>query len=99
MSQQVKTKLELESGKKIDRFKSLVIVQDLFRHHHFELTVPFNELEKKGEIFFQNSHKDVCGKTISVSFESVSGKTAFDFKFKGVITEIILSNLSDFSNV
>jgi type VI secretion system secreted protein VgrG len=99
MSQQVRSKLELENGKKINRFKSLVIIQDLFRHHHFELTVPFSELEKKDEIFFQNSHKDVCGKTISVSFESTTGKTAFDFKFKGVITEIVLSNLSDFSNV
>src|ERR1700719_4490960 len=99
MSQQVRTKLELETGKKIVRFKDLVIFQDLFRHHHFELTVPFNELEKKDEIFFQNSHKDICGKTISISFESTSKKTTFDFQFKGIITEIILSNLSDFSNV
>lgn len=99
MSQQVRTKLELETGKKIVRFKDLVIFQDLFRHHHFELTVPFNELEKKDEIFFQNSHKDICGKTISISFESTSKKTTFDFQFRGIITEIILSNLSDFSNV
>src|SRR5450432_480328 len=99
MSQQVRTKLELETGKKIARFKDLVISQDLFRHHRFELTVPFSELEKKDEIFFQNSHKDLCGKTISISFESTSQKTTVDFQFKGIITEIILSNLSDFSNV
>lgn len=99
MAQQVRTKLELESGKKIAHFKNLVVVQDLFRHHRFEITVPFNELEKKDEIFFQSSHKDVCGKTLSVSFEPVSKKTSFDFQFKGIVTEIILSNLSDFSSV
>src|SRR3982750_3700689 len=99
MAQQVRTKLELETGKKIERFKSLVISQDLFNHHRFELTVPFHELEKKDEIFFRNAHKDICGKTLSISFESLSQKTAFDFRFKGIITEIILSNLSDFSNV
>jgi type VI secretion system secreted protein VgrG len=99
MAQQVKSTLELESGKKIEGFKNLVIFQDLFNHHHFELTVPFKDLEKKDEIFFQNAHKDICGKTLSISFESISQKTSFDFQFKGVITEIILSNLSDFSNV
>ena len=99
MDQPVKTKLELESGKKIAHFKNLVVTQDLFRHHRFEITVPFSELEKKDEIFFQHSHKDVCGKTLSVSFESVDMKTAFDFRFKGIITEIMLSNLSDFSHV
>jgi type VI secretion system secreted protein VgrG len=99
MSQQVRTKLELETGKKIARFKDLVISQDLFRHHQFEITVPFNELEKKDEIFFQDAHKDICGKTLTISFESTSKKDDFDFQFKGIITEIILSNLSDFSNV
>jgi type VI secretion system secreted protein VgrG len=99
MAQQVRTKLELESGKKIARFNNLTVTQDLFRHHRFEITVPFNELEKKDEVFFQHSHKDVCGKTISVSFESIDNKTSFDFRFKGIITEILLSNLSDFSNV
>ncbi|HEY2649464.1 MAG TPA: contractile injection system protein, VgrG/Pvc8 family [Puia sp.] len=99
MAQQVRTKLELESGKKITRFKSFVLNQDIFRHHHFELTVPFNELEKKEETFFRDSHKEVCGKTISVSFESKSDKKPNDFRFKGIITEISLSNLSDFTSV
>ena len=99
MAQQVRTKLELESGKKIARYKKLTIVQDLFCHHRFELTVPFQELENKDEIFFQQSHKDVCGKSLSISFESVTGNKPFGFRFRGIITEIMLSNLSDFSNV
>jgi len=99
MAQQVKTKLELETGKKIARYKNLVMTQDLFCHHRFEITVPFNELEKKDEIFFRQAHKDICGKALSISFDSVSKKTSFDFRFKGIITEIILSNQSDFSNV
>lgn len=98
MPQQVKTRLELENGKTIAHFKSMVVMQDLFRHHRFEITVPFNELEKNNEIFFKDSHKNVCGKTISISFESVPEKKTFDFRFKGIITEIILSNLADYSN-
>jgi uncharacterized protein involved in type VI secretion and phage assembly len=98
MPQQVKTRLELENGKTISHFKSIVVTQDLFRHHRFEITVPFNELEKKDEIFFKDSHKNVCGKTLSLSFESVSEKKTFDFRFKGIVTEIILSNLADYSN-
>src|ERR1700712_3292630 len=99
MAQQVKTKLELENGNKIGHFKNLTMTQDLFRHHRFELTVPFNELEKKDEIFFRDSHKNVCGKTLSISFESFDENVSFDFRFKGIVTEITLSNLSDFSNV
>jgi uncharacterized protein involved in type VI secretion and phage assembly len=99
MAQQVKAKLELENGKTIDRYRNLVITQDLFRHHRFEITVPFNALEKQDEIFFQSSHKDLCGKSLTISFDSVSKDKSFDFQFKGIITEIVLSNQSDFSNV
>ena len=81
MAQLVSTKLELENNKKITRFKSLVITQDLFRHHRFEMTVPFNELESKDDIFFQHSHKDVCGKSLQVSFETVDKKKSFLCEF------------------
>src|SRR5690348_3006362 len=99
MAQQVKAILELENGKKIDRYKELIITQDLFRHHKFTMTVPFDSLESKDEVFFKSSHKDICGKSINISFESVADKKPFNFRFKGIITEMILSNLSDFSNV
>jgi type VI secretion system secreted protein VgrG len=99
MAQPVKATLELDNGKKLNKYQNLVIGQDLFGHHHFEIIVPFLELEKQGESFFNSSHKDVCGKPLTVSFEPAMRKGSFDFQFKGIITEILLSNLADMSNV
>lgn len=99
MAQQVKAILELENGKKIERYHGLVISQDLFRHHQFQVSIPFDGLEEKEEVFFHSSYKNVCGKSLSISFEAEDGKKSFEFRFKGIITEIILSNQSDFSNV
>ncbi len=92
-------KLELEGGTKIARFTSFTLTQDLFNHHYFELTVPFKELEKQDEVFFHDAHKNACGQTLSVSFDDMAGKKSFAFRFKGVVTSIVLSNLADFSNV
>jgi type VI secretion system secreted protein VgrG len=98
MALPVKANIELDSGKKLENCQSLVIRQDLFGHHRFEIQVPFEVLEKQDEIFFNKSHKDVCGKPVTVSFEPVLQKGSFNFQFKGIITEILLSNLSDLSN-
>jgi type VI secretion system secreted protein VgrG len=99
MAQQVKATIELESGKKLTKYQSLVIEQYLFLHHKFEIVVPFEMLEKEDESFFHQSHKDVCGKFITISFEPVLTKGSFDFSFKGIITEIFLSNQGDMANV
>jgi type VI secretion system secreted protein VgrG len=99
MSQQVKANIELENGKKLTHYQTLEIKQDLFKHHSFEIIVPLEMLENEDESFFNKAHKDVCGKAVTVSFEPVLTKSSFDFKFKGIITEILLSNLSDMSNV
>ncbi len=99
MAQQIKANIELENGKKLAHYQSLVIKQDLFGHHTFELILPFEVLEKQDENFFNKSHKDVCGKPLTVSFEPVLKKGTFDFNFKGIITSIALSNQSDLSNV
>ncbi len=99
MAKQIKINIELENGKKITHYKSLEIKQGLFGHHYFEITVPFEMLEKEDESFFNESHKNICGKAVSVSFEPILTKGAYDFRFKGIVTEILLSNLSDFCNV
>lgn len=98
MAQQVKANIELDQSKKLSHYQSLEIRQDLFGHHSFEIKVPLEMLEDKDETFFNKSHKDVCGKAITVSFEPVLKKGSFDFKFKGIITEILLSNFADMSN-
>ncbi|MBD2701068.1 hypothetical protein IC229_10515 [Spirosoma sp. BT702] len=99
MAKQVITHVELEGGKELKQVSGLTIEQDLFGHHQFELAVPFEELEDRNELFFHESHRNVIGKTIQFSFEPLLEKGSFDFKFKGIITELALKNTSDMSNV
>ncbi len=99
MAQQVKASIELDSGKKLTHYRSLIIEQDLFNHHRFEIVVPFEVLESEEETFFNKSHKDVCGKPLTISFEPVLKDGSFDFQFNGIITEISLSSQSDLSSV
>ena len=97
--QQVRATIELETGKALTRYAGLRIEQSLFAHHAFEVEVPFEELEAPDELFFHQAHQDVCGKRITFSFAPVLEQGAFDFAFKGVVTEIALKNTSDLVNV
>ncbi len=99
MAKQIKANIELENGKQLTHYKSLEIKQNLFGHHVFEIVVPFEMLEKEDETFFNKSHKDICGKGVTISFDPVLTKGSYDFQFKGIVTEICLSNLSDLCNV
>src|SRR5205823_10155002 len=63
------------------------------------LSVPFEDLEDANELFFHESHRNVVGKTIQFSFDPLLEKGSFNFKFKGLVTELALKNTSDTSNV
>ena len=97
MARQVNTSIEIEGGVEITRHLGLVIEQDLFAHHWFELLVPFDQLEDEGEHFFNRSHRAVMGKKITFSFSPRLGSDSFDFVFQGIVTEIRLRSLSDMS--
>ncbi|GAB4024296.1 type VI secretion system Vgr family protein [Spirosoma gilvum] len=99
MAQQVVTHVEIEGGKELKNVSSLSIEQDLFGHHQFEFSVPFEDLEDANELFFHESHRNVVGKTVQFSFDPLLEDGNFDFKFKGIITELALKNTSDMSNV
>jgi hypothetical protein len=45
--------LKLKAERRSRGILGLVIEQDLFAHHWFELLVPFDQLEDEGEHFFQ----------------------------------------------
>ena len=98
MARQVNTSIEIEGGVEITRHLGLVIEQDLFAHHWFELLVPFDQLEDEGEHFFNRSHRVVMGKKITFSFSPRLGSDSFDFVFQGIVTEIRLRSLSDMSS-
>ncbi|AUD01102.1 type VI secretion system Vgr family protein [Spirosoma pollinicola] len=99
MARQVKVQIELEGGKELKHYTHLRIHQYLNTHHAFEIGVPFSVLEDSSEHFFHQAHQDVCGKTITLSFSPASDKDSFNFTFKGIVTEIVLMNTSDLSNV
>ncbi len=99
MAKQVIPHVELEGGTELKNVGSLTIEQDLFGHHQFELSVPFEDLEDANELFFHDSHKNVVGKTIQFSFDPLLEDGSFDFKFKGIVTELALKNTSDTSNI
>ncbi|MCE7062914.1 type VI secretion system Vgr family protein [Dyadobacter sp. CY343] len=98
MARQVNTSIEIEGGVQITRHLGLVIEQDLFAHHWFELLVPFDQLEDAGEHFFNKAHRAVMGKKITFSFSPRLGQESFDFTFQGIVTEIRLRSLSDMSS-
>lgn len=98
MARQVNTTIEIEGGTRITRHLGLVIEQELFDHHRFELLVPFDQLEDEGEHFFNRSHRAVMGKKITFSFSPRLGDDSFDFAFQGIVTEIRLRSLSDMSS-
>ncbi|GAA4395402.1 phage baseplate assembly protein V [Nibrella viscosa] len=98
MAKLVKVKVELEDGTELNQCDYLLIEQDLFGHHTFELHVPFEELEKPDELFFNQSPRNLCGKTIRFSFDPVLDDESFSFRFKGIVTDLNLKNTSRLSN-
>lgn len=92
MALPVNVKIELD-GKELQHYAGMKIWQDVFRHHRFEVLVPFEMLEESEQHFFSESHK-VCGKKLSISFKPdfiyTTQEEKFDFAFKGIITSISL---------
>lgn len=93
----VKTSIELQN-KKISTCLSLVLTQDLFRHHQFEITVPYDELETGDSAFFDSAHQQVVGQVIKISFAPQLTDGSFDFQFKGIVTGVTLKQ-KDLSSV
>lgn len=98
MARQINVKIELEGGSEISRHLGLVIEQQLFDHHRFELLVPFDQLEASGEHFFSQSHRSALGRKITFTFSPRREGDEFEYVFQGIVTEIRLRSLSDMSS-
>ncbi len=98
MAKQINVKIELEGGNEISRHLGLVIEQQLFDHHRFELLVPFDQLEASGEHFFSQSHRNALGRKITFTFSPRQDGDEFEYVFQGIVTEIRLRSLSDMSS-
>ncbi|UOG74200.1 phage baseplate assembly protein V [Hymenobacter tibetensis] len=76
----------------------LVLHQDLFGHHHFEIAVPFDNVEGPQEAFFSKAHKRLLGQPLNMeltadAFHFNQGQV---FKFKGLVTNIATSKDTDY---
>ncbi|HLK97684.1 MAG TPA: phage late control D family protein, partial [Hymenobacter sp.] len=72
--------------------------QDLFGHHHFEISVPFDSVEGADVPFFSQAHKRLLGQPLSIEFKADSfhfnkGQT---LRFKGLITDLSISKDTDY---
>ena len=99
MARQLKASIEIGGSKKITKYTKVVIEQFMFKVHRFRIDVPFDQLEKKGENFYHEAHKQVVGKTISVSFEPDLNTSDYHFEFNGIVTRVALRNRNDLSNM
>jgi type VI secretion system secreted protein VgrG len=92
--------------------KGLMLYQDLFNHHWFQLTVPYNDLENKSGSFLHTAHQDWCGKTLAITVD-YSGFSVFsvkgagnaeltgssDFQFKGIVTDVEIGTTGDYTGM
>ncbi len=101
MAQLVKVNINIE-GHTIKNLHSVRVSQYLHTHHQFEIVVPFEEFENKDAIFFQQAHRQLCGKSISIQFEprftKFSKGNGSQFQFKGIVTEVTLESNSELDN-
>lgn len=97
MAQQVDVNVQI-GDTRIEHFTSLLIEQEMFTHHTFEIVVPFENLDDKKEFIFKNAHKALVGKGASISFTPRAKNVTAEFNFSGLVTELALSNNSELVN-
>lgn len=103
MSYPVRVAVQVEGGRILTDFKSLTVTQELFTHHTFALDFSFEALGKalslKPEVLFQQAHRVLSGKSITISWTGTlpadAGRT---FQFKGLITETSIQTNADLTN-
>jgi len=94
----VKVEIIVGIGKTASRLQyySFSIKQELFTHHSFEVTVPYEMLDTGENGFFNEAHKKYCGQPIEITVtQKPTQKDSQVYsllEFKGIITNIALSN-------
>ena len=86
MAQQINVDIELENGTRLSPFSSILIQQQIFGHHRFEVKVPVPVLEGTNASMI-NKSKDCIGKLIRITMAAKSGKK-IENKFLGLVTEV-----------
>ncbi len=92
MSIVTKVIIDIEGCKPLGtKYHSVRIQQELFDHHSFEVTVPYEALEAIENSFFHEAHEKYCGKPITIQIIPIF-LVLPALEFKGIITNISLSN-------
>ncbi|GAB3709598.1 phage baseplate assembly protein V [Spirosoma flavus] len=97
MAQQVNVIVSI-GGTTLTHFTSLRVDQSLFTHHTFEIVVPYEYLDDKGELFFKTAHQKLVGQGVEIDISPYYKKVPGKFVFKGVVTELLLRNNSELVN-
>jgi len=100
MAISVDVKISID-GKLLPDYHSLSIQQELFTHHSFKVTVPYEVLDSGRNGFIYQAHKQYCGKAIRIEVtEKVwkNQKGYLPLQFEGIITNIALANFNSTDN-
>ncbi|UYZ62616.1 type VI secretion system Vgr family protein [Hymenobacter weizhouensis] len=73
--------------------QQVTLRQNLFGHHEFEITVPFDNVEGAGVPFFSQAHKRLLGQPLSIEFtaDSYYFNQGQKLLFKGLVTDLSTS--------
>jgi type VI secretion system secreted protein VgrG len=94
----VTAQIAIAGGKPLADYHSISIRQELFAHHSFQVVVPYEMLETaRGDGFFHQAHAQYCGQPITITLTPVVVQDP-PLLFKGIITNIALSNSGDFAH-
>jgi type VI secretion system secreted protein VgrG len=94
----VTAQIAIAGGPALADYHSISIRQELFTHHSFQVVVPYEMLEtSRGDGFFHRAHTQYCGQPIAITLTPVVVKDP-PLLFKGIITNIVLSNSGDFAH-
>lgn len=90
MAQQINVDITVK-GQPINPFSSLTINQQFNAHHFFELRFNHDVIEERNAILIGKS-KDLLGEQITITFSAKYDAGYPDSVFKGIITDIFISN-------
>ena len=78
--------------------QQVTLYQDLFGHHHFDVSVPFDNVEGAGAPFFSQAHKRLLGQPLTVEFtaDAFHFNTGQALRFKGLVTDLSTSKDTDY---
>ena len=98
MAISIRAEISVEGSKPLSDYYSITIRQELFGHHSFQISVPYEVLETaRNDGFFHAAHKQYCGQRVTIIITPTHSAVSKPLIFKGIITNLQLANSADFT--